>query len=238
MVSKKYVKIAFCALMTLGSILSATDAEWTGAVDSDLNTAGNWVGDLVPNGMATFDSTYPFVNLEPGATGLFTIDTLYFPNSAEAFSFGFSGPGALQITGIGVSGANSDPSFFLINGVGMSTAQIFFSPNAGVTGASLGNPHIEVINNFESTISFLNAAQISLADFDAGLVAPITAGDNLELYMVNTGSLTGANEAGQLFMKGASFTVGDGLQFEAENIEGEVFTLLAIPARSCLIRHR
>ena len=207
----------FLVAMAACHALSATDAQWISTSNTDLNTPINWTGDAVPTGIASFDSQYPSVIKAPVATSLFTIDNIDFVNSAQDFTFTLTGPGSLQFTGIGISGTNTNTSIQAANTSTMSNAQIYFNPSVSTTSASLGNTGLFTENSPVGTITFNNAAQISFADSDSYLVVPITAGDDVSIQTNNNGSLNGANEAGQVFLKGSSFTVGNNFSFTAEN---------------------
>ncbi len=208
----------FLLLITLSQALEAnTNATWTGADSTDLNTAGNWSPADVPNGVATFDSNYPPANFTPTADSEFTIDSFYFPHSASAFSFTFTGPtGALDFTGIGIYGTYTNTQITATNDGLMTTPQIFFTPVSN-SNASLGGSSLVLTNGPDGMLSFNNAAQLVLADIDSYTTVPITADNNVSILITNNGSFTGGNEAGQIFLKGSSFTVGDNFVINANN---------------------
>ncbi len=217
----KFTWQSFIIAIFLSHELSAAnpDQTWVGLTSDDLNTASNWQGNQVPIGIATFNSDLPPASFSPEATSLFQIANIFFSSTASDFSFFFHDGGVLKFTGIGISGTNTDTFIRATNDTGgsLNTAQLFFSPSPGVTGASLGNASLRIFNGPNSSIQSQNAAQISLADSDSGNVAPITAGDNVSYSIQNAGSIIGSDEAAQVFLKGSSFTVGDNFQCSVGN---------------------
>lgn len=207
----------FLFLFSISQLLTADNAQWTGTTDSDLNTASNWLENVVPTGIATFDSEYPSVEGSPTASALFTIDNIYFTNSASAFYFTFTDNASLEFTGDGITGSNVDTTLVFTNGNPITNAQLFFNPTIGTTSSSLGSADITMANDFTASISFQNAAQLSLADSDAALVVPVSTGDDLLVQILNGGLISGTNEAGQVFLKGSSFTTGDDIIFLVQN---------------------
>src|SRR5437016_2648204 len=92
-----------CLFLSLSQILNAVDSTWVTTSDPDLNTSTNWSPPTVPTGQATFDSTIPSVVLSPTANNLFSTESFFFPNSASDFTFTFTGPGALVLSGDGLT---------------------------------------------------------------------------------------------------------------------------------------
>lgn len=197
-------------------LLHATDAIWTGATSSDLNSAANWEGNILPTGIATFDSSYASVNHHPTASALFTIDSFNFVNHAHNFQYTFTGPGALNFTGAGITGSHTNPRIIMDNAISMTTGQFFFNPNT-VSSSSIGSATLCLKNSSAGMISMNNAAQIVFADSDSFSTVPITADNHANIDVINHGSISGANEAAQIFLKGSSITAGDHFVLHAAN---------------------
>ena len=208
----------FFLLITLPQVLSATDATWVGGVSSDLNTPGNWDGGVTPDGIATFNSASA-TSFSPTATGLFIIDSFYFSTSASAFTFTFSDIGILAFTGAGITGNKTDTTISFGTASDTIGAQMYFNTS---TTTSIGNASLSFSNTGTLSDGLNNPGQFILADGDDLAVAPVKAGNNVTLNLVNSGTIEGTNEAGQIFMKGsfdtgASFTAGKNFFLDLTN---------------------
>ena len=213
-------RITILLVTTLSQLHSYTNATWTGAESDDLtSTPGNWLEGYVPTGIATFDSTYSSVNLFPTATVQFDIETFYFPNSASAFLFTFTGPGALNFMGSGITGTNTNVQITMTNSDStMGTPQLLLSCLDAPSSVSLGAASISITNEAAGTLEYMtNAGQIVLANSDGYATAPVTAGDDASIIVTNNGTITSYNESAQIFLKESTFTAGDGLVLTAIN---------------------
>ncbi|MEI8124420.1 MAG: autotransporter domain-containing protein [Parachlamydiaceae bacterium] len=213
---RKTQNIALAFLASFSQLLVATDATWTGSTNADLNTSTNWTGNAVPTGVATFDSSYPSVQLSPTAVDTFSIDSLYFPHQASNFLFTLTGPGALNFTGTGITGNTTDPQITATNSTSMN-AQIYFSSTSLPSSTSLGQAQLSLTNSYGGTIAFGNAAQLVLADSNAYQTSPLTAGDDISITAINNGQIAGGNEGAQIFLKGSSFSAGNNAIFTLTN---------------------
>ena len=201
----------------LSCFVYAQNAEWSGSTSSDLNTEANWVGGAIPTEVATFDSTYPSVNLTPTAVAEFGLNTIYFPNNASDFQFTFTSPGFLLFEGSGIIGTNTNAQFTMTNAATLNNPQLSFNVASG-SSSSIGSASFIFTNTADGNISFSNAAQVVFADSDSFTpVVPITAGDNVSLFLTNNGEISGGNEAGQAFLKGSSFSAGNNLILSMTN---------------------
>ncbi len=113
-----------CLFLALSQILNAVDSTWVTTSDPDLNTPTNWSPPTVPTGQATFNSTIPGVVLFPTANSLFSVESFFFPFSASDFTFTFTGPGALVLSGNGLTGTNTNTTVNATNNTTMNTPQI------------------------------------------------------------------------------------------------------------------
>jgi len=191
-----------------------TNAEWEATTSNgDLNTPTNWSGGTVPDGIATFDSTIASINLNPTATTPFSLDNIYFADSASAFLFTFTGPAALTFTGLGITGVNTNTQINATNSGSMTTAQVLFDVS-DASSSSIGSAKFSLINSSTGTISSGETGQMILAN---GNNVPIAAGNEAVINVVNNGTILGTGNVGQVFLKGSSFTAGDQFTFNAEN---------------------
>lgn len=207
----------FCLFLSLSQALNAAfvDSTWVTTSDPDLNTSTNWSPSTVPTGQATFDSTIPGVVLSPTANALFQLESFFFSNSASAFTYTFTGPGALVFTGDGLTGTNTNTTINATNGTTMTTPQIAFykDPTSTSTLASLGSALFSATNNdtINGNIFSINFAQIVLADIESfSGHLPVAVGNGAALMATNNGTIdaTGSEESAQIFLKGDSFGIG------------------------------
>ena len=197
------------------------DATWTGAVSADLvSTPGNWSPSGAPSGIATFNSAYPSVQLSPTANAQLSLDSFYFPNSASAFQFTFT-DAALVFTGLGITGTNTNTQITFTNTGSLASPQLFLNTSDSST-VSFGAANLFLANSAAGSLSFSsgNAAQLSLGDKDYTTAYPLTAGSNVSVSVTNYGTISGYNEAGQIFLKGSTYTVGDQYLLTALNSGG------------------
>lgn len=216
------------AFLSLSQILNAVDSTWVTTSDPDLNTPTNWSPATVPNGQATFDSTIPGVVLTPTANALFVVESFFFSNSASAFTFTFTDPGALVLSGDGMTGTNTNTSVNATNNTAMNTPQIAFykDPASTSTQASLGSALFSAINNgvINGNTFSINFAQIVLADIESfSGHLPVAAGNGAALVAANYGTIDAtASEGGaQILLKGDSFGIGtpaNNVLFSASNL--------------------
>lgn len=206
-----------CLLISLSQILNGAfvDSTWVTTSDPDLNTPTNWSPSTVPTGQATFDSTIPGVVLTPTANALFLLESFFFSNSASAFTFSFTGPGALVFTGDGMTGTNTNTTINATNDTIMNTPQIAFykDPTSTSTQTSIGSALFSAINNgtINGNTFSINFAQIVLADIESSSGhLPVAVGNGAALIAANYGTIdaTGSEGGAQIFLKGDSFGIG------------------------------
>ena len=204
------------------TVIYCTNATWTSMSSTDLETASNWNSGAgpVPDGIATFDSTLTSVFSPTDTTEQFSVDEFYFPNSASAFSFSFTGPGILNFTGPGITGlTNTNPTITAINPVStmITLPQFLFSASSG--SSSIGTATVELTNNGTIAGSAQNMAQLVLADGDDYTPnIPVIAGDELTLNIINTNSISAEFElAAQILLNESTFSAGNDLQITATN---------------------
>lgn len=213
----KLQRICIFIFFAFSYMLEASDAVWTGAISSDLNTAGNWNPETVPTGTATFDSSPEPDSFNPTATALFQIDNFFFSGEASDYSFAITGPGALNFNGAGITGNTTNTTITATNTAAVYTndPQIYFIANAS---ASIGNAVLSA-NNLSGGI--LNSegsnSQIYFGSFFSTTV-PFSAGDNAVISAINNDSqVTGDDESAQIFFQDCAFNAGDNFVLSATN---------------------
>ncbi|MDB2614214.1 autotransporter-associated beta strand repeat-containing protein [Chlamydiales bacterium] len=197
----------------------SVDDTWEGP-GTDLNTPANWVGNSVPDGVATFDSNLLGVELSPTATTPFTVDTMNFSNSASLFEFTFTQTvgnfGVLNITGSGITGTNTNTSFLFTNSTTLNTPQMLFDTGSTSIDSSIGSATLNAVNSLGARIS--HVGQIVISDIYSGPTGTVTADDNATIIVTNYGEVsTNSTSTAQLLVNDTAFNTGESFSFSALN---------------------
>jgi len=144
--------VAFC-------LQSFADSTWVGTT-SDLNTPTNWNPVGVPTSVdiANFDSTIAGVNTTPQSTLNFSVDSLNFLDSANAFTFLFNNC-SLTLNGSGITGTNTNTTISIAN-----------ANNPGSLATNL---------EFSNTSSDITSGEAQITITNRGAVSGSVSGTNL-----------------------------------------------------------
>lgn len=151
MLRKKMTKISVIALLlsilSLNQGVASVPLKWNGlGSNNDLNDPSNWIPTSTPTStdVTEFDNTIPNINTTPNATTDFSVDSIYFDNSASPFTFTFDNS-MLLLSSSGITGANTNTTILLnnIDNATSMSAQIDFSG----ANSTMGNAIIRMTNS-------------------------------------------------------------------------------------------
>jgi autotransporter-associated beta strand protein len=177
--SFRVVLVAGLAVLALGGTLAlpsgaarAQDATWTGGVSGDVSDPANWVGGVVPTGMAYFGASGNTALSSSLPSGSLIMRGWTFAAGAPNYSYNVTLPAQLRLDGVGIVNNGNNivtisNDFFLAfsRGASAANAVINNSGNGSVSFESGAMADRATINNLTSTatVSFDNNSGLGTA---------------------------------------------------------------------------